>query len=244
MQARQKFFVGLQDVGQGGRMNNKALIEALSNAANVHGKMVGQSTGEKDISHLSWIVLNWKLVIYDRPFACDTIEVVTWGQAYKGLQAGRDYEVLGPSGEVVARATSNWVAVNPATGRPIKLTPEQIAGYEMENGKLNFPDFRFTRNAPELPLVNQISFKVLKSMIDMNGHVHNSSYLDIAEEVLPDGVDSVLFDDIEICYRKEIKPNETVIVEYCSDKVTHCVIIKNGDDGTVHSMILMRQPEA
>ena len=33
MQARQKFFVGLQDVGQGGRMNNKALIEALSNAS-------------------------------------------------------------------------------------------------------------------------------------------------------------------------------------------------------------------
>ncbi|SCW42596.1 Acyl-ACP thioesterase [Ruminococcaceae bacterium YRB3002] len=240
MQARQKFFIGLQDVGEGNRITNKALIEALSNATNVHGKMVGQSTGEKDISHLTWIVLNWKLVVYRRPGACSTIEVVTWGQAYKGLQAGRDYEIYDEDGSIIARATSNWVAMNPDTGRPIKLTPEQIDGYKMEKDRVNFPDFRFTRTAPELPLVNRVRMKALKSMIDMNGHVHNAAYMDLAEEAMPDGVDKILFDDVEVCYRKEIKPDEYFAAEYYSDDVTHCVIIKNEADDSVHAMILLR----
>ena len=244
MQAKQRFFVGLQDVGEGDRITNKALIEALSNAANVHGKMVGQSTGEKDTSHLSWVVLNWKLVVYKRISACDSFEVTTWGQAYRGLVAGRDYDIRDMNGEIIARATSNWAAINPDNGRPIKLTPEQISGYEMEKGKKNFPDFTFARNVPDLPCVNTMEFTVLKSMIDMNGHVHNASYLDIAQEVMPEGVDNILFDDIEICYRKEIKPDGTVILEYCSDGDTHCVIIKDKADSSVHSMIIMRKPEA
>ena len=243
MKAEQSFFVGLQDVGEGNRITNKALIEALSNAANVHGLMVGQSTGEKDISHLTWIVLNWKLAVFKRPAACETIRVTTWGQSYKGLQAGRDYEVFDSHGEVIAKATSNWVAVSPDTGRPIKLKPEEIDCYRMESDNLMFPGFKFTRNAPELPVVCNTEFKVIKSMIDLNGHVHNASYLDLAEEVLPEGVDNILFDDIEVCYRKEIKPGETVLLEYCSDGTSHCVIIKDRTDGTVHAVVLMKQPE-
>ena len=243
MQAKQKFFVGLQDVGQGDRITNKALIEALSNAANVHGKMVGQSTGEKEISHLSWVVLNWKMVVYRRAASCDTLEVATWGQAYKGLLAGRDYEITDSNGGLVARATSSWVAINPESGRPIKLTPEQIEGYQMEQGKLNFPDFKFTKNPPELPHVCSTEFSIIKSMIDMNGHVHNASYIDLAMEVLPEGIDQMLFDDIEVCYRKEIKPGEKVTLDYSSDGDTHSVIIKDMADGSVHAIIVMKQPE-
>ena len=244
MLAKQKFFVGLQDVGEGNRISNKALIEALSNAANVHGLMVGQSTGEKDISHLSWVVLNWKLKVTDRPGACEIIEVATWGRSYKGLVAGRDYEITDSKGKVIGKATSEWVAINPDTGRPIKLKPEQIEGYQMEEGRVNFPDFRFSKQVPEMTVLNRIEFKVIKSMIDMNGHVHNASYIDLAEEVLPEGIDKLLFNDIEVCYRKEIKPGETVIIEYSKNLEDYYVIIKDRTDGSVHSVIIMKDPEA
>lgn len=244
MIAKQKFFVGLQDVGEGNRIGNKALIEALSNAANVHGLMVGQSTGEKDISHLSWVVLNWKLKVTDRPGACEIIEVATWGHSYKGLVAGRDYEITDKDGNIIGRATSEWVAVNPDTGRPIKLKPEQIEGYGIEGDKVNFPDFRFNKTVPDLPVLNRIEFKVIRSMIDMNGHVHNASYLDLAEEVLPEGVDKMLFNDIEVCYRKEIKPGETVIIEYSKNVEDYYVIIRDRTDESVHAVITMREPEA
>ena len=240
MQATQKFFVGLQDVGQGGLITNKALIEALSNAANVHGLMVGQSTGDKDISHLSWVVLNWKMEVYQRPSACDIFEVVTWGQSYKGLQAGRDYDVLDSDGGIIAKATSRWVAIDPDTGRPLKLTPDVFGVFGAEPDHLNFPGFSFTKNPPELPLVSSMPFRITKSMIDMNGHVHNASYLDLATEVMPEGVDQILFNDCEVCYRKEIKPGNQILLEYYSDGTTHCVIIKDDNDGTVHSFIIMK----
>jgi len=243
MQAEQCFFVGLQDVGEGNKITNKALIEALSNTANVHGLMVGQSTGEKDISHLTWVVLNWKMEVYSRPAACASIKAVTWGRSYKGLQAARDYEIRDMDDNIIAIATSNWVAVSPETGRPIKLSPEEIDCYGLESDRVNFPEFKFTRNAPDLPLISSAEFKVIKSMIDLNGHVHNASYLDLAEEVLPEGVDKLMFDDVEVCYRKEIKPGETVLLEYSSDGDTHCVIIKDRTDDSVHAVIIMQKPE-
>jgi len=114
----------------------------------------------------------------------------------------------------------------------------------MEEGRVNFPDFRFSKQVPEMTVLNRIEFKVIKSMIDMNGHVHNASYIDLAEEVLPEGIDKLLFNDIEVCYRKEIKPGETVIIEYSKNLEDYYVIIKDRTDGSVHSVIIMKEPEA
>ena len=51
-------------------------------------------------------------------------------------------------------------------------------------------------------------------MIDCNNHVHNSSYLDLVTEALPEGVDQRLFDHLEIAYRHEIMPGSTVRLSY------------------------------
>ena len=61
--------------------------------------------------------------------------------------------------------------------------------------------------------------------------------------MLPDGVDKLMFDDVEVCFRKEIKPGETVLLEYSSDGVTHCVIIRDRTDDSVHAVIILQKPE-
>lgn len=239
MQAEQQFFIGIQDVGKGNRITNKALLEAMTNTTNLHGNMAGQSIEDKATSRMSWVVLNWKLQVFFRPKVCETITVKTWAQAYTPIQAHRDFDVLDANGERIAMATSVWVAVDTEHGSLVHLTAENMGPYGPEKEHQNFPGFKFHRPAqPAGEALASMPFRICKSMIDGNDHVHNPAYLDLASEVLPPPLDSVLFDNVEVCYKKETKPGETVRLEYYKEDDMQCVLVKEAVEEGLHAMIL------
>lgn len=239
MQVEQKFFIGIQDVGLNNEITNKAILEAMSNMANIHGNIVSQGLKDLDKTHLSWIVLNWKLEVYKRPKVCETILVRTWAQEHSNVQANREYEVLNEKNEIVAKATSKWIALNTLTERPEKLTEEVIGVYKNEPEHKNFPNYQFEKiNEDELNFISKIEFKVNKSMIDYNNHVHNTAYLDLVREILPEEMDKINYNNIEIAYKKAIKPHEKVIIEYAKKEDKNYVFIKNEDESMLHSIIV------
>lgn len=240
MQAEQEFFIGIQDVGINSEVTNKALLEALTNATNVHGKSVGQGTNDQGKSYISWVVLNWKLEVYQRPKICETILVKTWAREYSKIRAYRDYDIFNQKGEIIAKATSIWLAVNTETDKPIRLTDNIMGVYGCEPQHKNFPEFEFTKVAEnDFPIVSEISFKVNKSMIDCNNHVHNTSYLDLANEALPEGMDEIHFNNIEVSYKKEITPHETVSIEYTTDSEKSYVFIRDESKCTLHATVVL-----
>lgn len=240
MQVEQKFFVGIQDVGINNKMTNKAFLEALTNATYVHGNLVGQGIDDLGKIHISWVVSNWKLEVYQRPQICETILVKTWGQEYSRARAYRDYDVFNQKGEIIAKATSMWIAVNTETGKPIRLTDDIIGVYGHEPQHKNFPGFKFTEAAGmDFPIVSETRFKINKSMIDCNNHVHNPSYMDLVNEALPEGMDSILFNNVEASYKKEIKLHEEVLLEYAADGEKTCVFIWDESRRILHATVLM-----
>lgn len=240
MQAEQKFFVGIQDVGENNEMTNKALLECMTNVTNVHGTLIGQGIADRSISNLSWLVVNWKVQIDRRPKLCENITAKTWGHAHSRLQANRDYDILDEMGNCIVKATSRWVAVRADNGAPVKLTPEIMDPFGCEPEHQNFPDFRFARaKSLNLPVLSESRFKVHKSMIDCNHHVHNPAYLDLAIEVLPEGLDTRHFSNVEISYKHEIKPGETVKMEYSFDGGIHYVMIKDEAGEEIHARIAL-----
>lgn len=240
MQLEQKFFVGIQDVGTNNEITDKALLEAFTNITNLQGNLVGQGANDKSVSHLSWVVLNWKLQVYKRPRVCDSILVKTWAQQYNRLQASRDYDVFNEAGEIVARATSVWVALDTEKKRLVRLSPEIMDIYDCEPEHQNFPGFQFSKvSRPKLSPLSSLEFHVTKAMIDCNRHVHNPAYLDFAAEALPEGLDTVLFDHLEITYKKEVRPSETVLLEYFNENETHTILVSDLDDGAIHAVITL-----
>jgi len=242
MQAEQIFFVGMQDVGMNNEMTNRAILECMTDVTNVHGTLIGQGVTDKEVSNLSWVVVNWKLQVYRRPRICENIIVKTWGQEHSRLQANRDYDVLDSEGNCIVKAASRWVAIKADTGAPVRLVPEIIDPFGCEPEHQNFPDYRFPKaRSLELPVLAEGFFQVHKSMIDCNHHVHNPAYLDIAVEILPEGVDTKHFDNIEISYKHEIKPGETVKLEYCFDDGIHYVMIKDQAGEELHARIALHE---
>lgn len=240
MQLEHSFFVGIQDVGANNEITNKALLEAFTNITNLQGKLAGQGTNDKTSSHLSWVVLNWKLQVAKRPKVCESILVKTWAQQYNRLQASRDYDVFNESGEKVAQATSVWAAINVESRSLARLSPEIMDVYGCEPEHQNFPGFKFGKiRKQETSFLSSQTFTIHKAMIDCNHHVHNPAYLDLAAEGLPEGLDTVLFDNMEVSYKKEIRPGETVLIEYVKDAERHTVFISDHTDSSLHAAIIL-----
>lgn len=240
MQAEQAFFIRIQDVGTNNEVTIKTFLEALSNTANVHGNAVGQGINDQWKSHISWVVTNWKLEIYQRPKICETILVKTWGQEYSRIRAHRDFDVFNQKGEIIAKATSIWIAVDTQTSKPIRLTDDIMNVYGREPQHKNFPSFEFAKEVDtDIPIASEIRFKINKSMIDCNNHVHNPSYMDLVNEVLPEGMDENNFNHIEISYKKEIAPREEVLVEYTTDGGKSYAFIWDENRHILHATVIM-----
>ncbi|MEW8978205.1 MAG: acyl-ACP thioesterase domain-containing protein [Symbiobacterium sp.] len=236
----QRFIAGIRDVGDRNELTNKAILEALTDVSNLHGLTVGQSTRDRSRSHLAWMVANWKLKVIRRPKVCDTFVARTWARGYSRAHALRDYELVDQNGEVCALATSKWVAVDTETGSLLRLTPELMDRYEPEPDRVNFPGVDFMRAAPkDVPEERRALVQAPRYMIDLNGHVHNTMYLDLAAEVLPDDLWRRQFDSLEIHYRKEILPGQTVLLLYGEAGGTHYVQLKSEDGAVLHAVIAL-----
>ena len=77
-----------------------------------------------------------------------------------------------------------------------------------------------------------------KSDIDVNNHMHNLNYMDLANEALPDDVyKQGQLNNVRITYKREIKVGEVVKCKYSYVNGKHIVIVKNNDQSVLHALI-------
>ena len=242
MQLRHEFIVWMEEVRTGLQMTDKAIMEMLGDMAMLHGMRIGQGINTRHIHHLAWLTLNWKVKITRRPKAGETITAVTWARDYTRAQAYRDYLILDEEGNELIRATSNWVLLDDRTMTILRLTPEYMDPYEQEADHEAFPGFSFRRPPKEGPeVLKEIEYPILKAMIDENGHVHNTCYLDMVREILPAETDPESLTDLESCYRKEIRPETGhVTVTYGREGEAHVVRILDPADRSLHAEFVLR----
>ena len=230
MFVEQEYFVGLEDTGPGDRIENRAFLEMFGNTAYLHRALIGQGSAEGD--PYAWVVINWRLEVLRRVSSCAAVRVRTWSQRWDRITAHRDFLAFDDKGEAIARATSAWMVIDKRRRFPARLTEEIMAPYGSEPESVNFPGNEYVRpDLLEVPAALSVPFTVPRCMIDLNGHVHNPAYLDMAAEALPEDAPR---DRLEVCYRREVKAGMTVRVEYAPRDGKHDVFIRGGD-GTLYA---------
>ena len=243
MKLEQSFFVGVQDVDAEKKATNKALIEMISNISMLHGYVAGQTYAE-GASPVSWIVLNWKLQVYERPPMFSTLRVQTWIQEYAKVKANRDYIIYDEADHIVAKATAVWVPIDVATGRFLRVTPEQMEPFDPEPDDQNFPGFTFPALRKfEKPVLQRLEVTAERSMVDYNDHVHNSNYLDLASLVLPEEVYRTTFNDVEVTYKMEIHCGERIRMDYSAEDGMHYVVVRRAEDDRIHALVVLSEAE-
>jgi acyl-CoA thioester hydrolase len=115
----------------------------------------------------------------------DRIQVKTWVVDFRRVRSLRAYEFHHEAtGELVARAFTDWVHLELSTGRPAKISPKMKAAFFPEGPPPPAPPRgRFPDTAPLSDAFVQ-SRRAEWRDIDPAGHVNNTVYLAYVEECL------------------------------------------------------------
>lgn len=239
----EKFKIQSKDIGKENCIRNRGILEILENIATHHSDMVGYGPNDIEKNGITWILLEWKLKVIKRPKYGQILNVNTWGRTVDGeikkTYTYRDFEIYDENNNLCAIATSKWVLTNIETGKLIKIDKEIIEKYEVENKNVF--------NTPELDKItipesfsNEIIYKVSRRDIDLNEHMHNLYYLDLAYEALPEEVyEKRPFKDIRIQYKREIKLGENVKCRYTFENEQNIITICS-EDNRVSAIICLK----
>ena len=87
---------------------------------------------------------------------------------------------------------------------------------------------------------SEILYKIARRDIDINGHMHNLYYLDLAYEALPEEVyEKRPFENVRIQYKREVKLGETVKCKYTFQNGEHVVTICSDNEEIIHAIIVL-----
>lgn len=239
-----KCHVGIKDIGSLGLMTNEGFLDLLENTACIHSEVAGYGVNQMEQTHLSWVLLHWKVHILKRVPFHTAITIKTWAKAANKCLTYRDFEMYDENNELLGVASTKWSLVDTQTGRIARITPEIIDCYSPEDSRNVFEEV----DIPKLREPETIEgsspnyvFTVSRRDIDMNKHMHNLYYLDYAIEALPEEVyQNLNSNEFEIMYKNGAKLGETVNCFYVREENTHTVVMKNAQDNRLHAIIQLK----
>lgn len=234
------FEINFRDVGKSNRLTNRAIIGYLEDAGGMHSNQAGYGLNNIEQTKLTWVLLYWKIRVFKRPLYGEKLHIQTWGRNGSKFYTFRDFYVYNEQEELVSIATSKWVLLNAETMSIEKITPELLAHYHPEDTKVFESEPEINKLIEPTTYSSAFSYTVQRKDIDINNHMHNVSYLDLAYEVLPEEVYfNTDFKNVEIMYKKEIKLGQTVRCFYCLLDGKHYITIKSEDESILHAIITL-----
>ena len=220
-------------------LTNKSILSILENIAGANSAYVHYTFEDLSKLNLTWVLLNWKLKVLKRVKADTNIKVQTWGNFSSKLFVIRDFKMFDENGILCAIASSKWCLVDTLNGKIAKM-PENIGeiyhGFHDEHvfNEVDLPKLV----EPQLAPINIDTYKIRRFDLDLNKHVHNLNYLNIAYELLPEAVfDGPELNNVEILYKRELKYGDTVKSYLFKDNNSYIIAIKSIDDSILHSII-------
>lgn len=239
----ENFKIQSKDIGKGNCIKNRGILEIFENIATHHSDIVGYGPNDVENTQITWILLDWKLQVLKRPRYGQILNVNTWGRTIAGelkkTYTYRDFEMYDEDNNLCAIGTSKWVVVNINTGKIMKIEEELIKKYQIENKNVFNLDELDKIKAPEV-FDNEITYKISRRDIDLNGHMHNLYYLDLAYEALPEDVyEKRPFNNVRIQYKREVKIGDVIKCKYTFNNNQHIITMYNYYDNKINAIIIL-----
>lgn len=226
----------LSDIGKNNEIKNEKILEILESVGGCHSDQAGYGLLDIPKTKASWILLEWKVQVLKRPKYGENLKIQTWGRCFQRAYTYRDFKVLNDKNEVCIIATSKWALINIDTHSIIRLTDEIKNAYKTEEIHV-FEE----ETLPKLSIPEEFSdtteYTVRRKDIDINNHMHNTYYLNLAYDALPEEFAQDQFDSIRITYKKEICLHDKVTCSHIFKDNKHIVVISTKEKNITNAII-------
>lgn len=215
--------VRYSEVDHTGTITLPGIINYYQDCSTFQSEDIGLGAENLKARKKAWILSYWQVIIDRYPKLGEEITVGTFATKFKGLFGDRNFVMKDSEGNRIACANSIWVFMDMEKGRPARPGNEDIEPYGTEE-PLDMPYEGRKISLPET-LKALEPFPVRKYHIDMNEHVNNCQYVQMAMEFLPkdkkihqlrvDYKKSAVLGDI--IYPKIAEEEERTVVELCDE---------------------------
>lgn len=231
MKVEKEYYIGYRDVDPNEYLSNTSLLAFLENTAGLHSQKADDDINPKT----TWFLIGWKVKLIERPKYGETIKVVTWAREFKKIESYREFEIKNEDGILLGIALSKWVYIDVETGKLQRIEKEVYDKYEPENITNFKEEDKYLPKLQEVEIQSEgVKFKVTKSMIDVNRHMHNIYINDAAMECLPNEIAfSGNLNEFDILYKKQSMSGDILISKFKEDLNKVTVNILNDKDEVV-----------
>ena len=237
-----KYRVDVANVNTSNLLSNSGILRLFENIACLHSDMAGYGMNQIEKTHLTWVLLNWKVHVIKRVPYGSIVNIKTWARTANVFFTLRDFEMYDEKNNLICTASSKWTLINTDLNSITRITDAVISCYEPEEKSVFGENDIVKLKKPEILGNPDFTFTVLRKDIDVNQHMHNIYYLDYAYEALPEEIyTKPEGNDFEIMYKSGAKLCNTVSCFYLSQENNeHFIVMQGSDKKQLHAIVKLK----
>lgn len=176
--------VRLSEVDQERKMTLNAVLNYFQDCSTFQSEDLGVGIDVLEPRKRMWVLNSWKIEVNRYPELGEHIKVGTWPFEFGRMTGMRNFCMLDEKGQMTACAETLWVYMDTRRMRPARVDEDIRLAYETEP-KLDLGEDTRRITVPE-ELEARKSFEVQPFHLDVNHHVNNGQYVQIAGAYLPE----------------------------------------------------------
>ncbi len=196
------------------RLKPSALLYFIQEAAGGHCQELAVSWEDLAKHNLFWAVIRNRTQITRLPMSGETITVETWPMPTTRVAYPRSVIAYDEQGNECFRSVSLWVLMD--TASRVMVLPGK-SGVQVE-GLIRGDELKAPGSLVPKPLVNQSLRHVHYSLLDRNGHMNNTRYLDWVCDLLPQSFHFTHTPrEFTVCYLSEAREGQDIQLRWGLD---------------------------
>lgn len=178
---REEILLRSKDVNLYRRLRTSRLFELLQEASIRHTEQLGMGRDKTLDKGILWVVGLQRAEIRRMPVYDETVVLKSWPGEMMHVFFPRYYQMETVSGEILVQASALWTLVDSKTRRMV--FPQQY-GVVIDGVKTG-EEIPLPASPAKLDCTQAVPFRVPFSYVDLNGHMNNTRYFDLAEDCIP-----------------------------------------------------------
>lgn len=208
---KQQFTLSNMHVDRYGRAKPATLLYFVQEAAGQHCRLLAVDQAKLSPKHLFWAVSRTRVQITRLPRLGETVSVETWPMPTTRVAYPRSVVAYDSQGNELFRSISLWVLMDDRTRAMILPDKSGIS----VDGTLTGTELSVPRAIAARPMERATAKTVGYSLLDGNGHMNNTYYMDWVADLLP----SEFHQDhpvreFTVCYMNEAREGDKVDLSF------------------------------
>lgn len=199
-----------RDVDMFRRLRTSELFRLLQEASITHTEQLGMGRDKTLDKGLLWILLLQRAEIVRMPEYDENVILKSWPGKTMHLLFPRYYSMETSAGEHLLSASALWGLVDQNTRKMI--FPEKY-GIVIE-GVTTGDEIALPAAPRRQECTDSMIFTVPFSYVDINGHMNNAHYFDLAEDCIPAAAKGEALKSIQVEYSNEARFGESFTVSW------------------------------